>query len=230
MKDRWKFLGAFAVIGFLMKYVSEMVHEILGHGLFVVLFGGSIESISISVFWPYEFSQIAWSGNFQFWQLSIIQGAGVLIGIFVSLILTFFLLIKPDRKWYVSFPLFWLSFWTFLSSTGYLLIGSFGPFGDVQSLIASGILSRPSAFVIGSAIFLVLYFPISLVLRRILMKGKLVKSDLDIRIPMVTFWALVPVLTLIVLIKMDISIMYFPLSIAPLILVPLTLRIKEIYL
>jgi len=44
--------------GFVMKILSEVVHEVFGHGLFVLLFGGEITGLRISVLWPYELSRI----------------------------------------------------------------------------------------------------------------------------------------------------------------------------
>jgi hypothetical protein len=44
LQGRKTFLAVFVVVGFVMKMVAEFVHEICGHGLFVLLFGGNDKS------------------------------------------------------------------------------------------------------------------------------------------------------------------------------------------
>lgn len=39
MENRMKFLSLFLSVGFIMKILGEVIHEIIGHGLFVLLFG-----------------------------------------------------------------------------------------------------------------------------------------------------------------------------------------------
>jgi hypothetical protein len=67
MTSRGKFLAISLVIAFVTKVIGEIVHEVAGHGLFIVLFGGQITSIHISLLWPYELSYIGWSGSFMRW-------------------------------------------------------------------------------------------------------------------------------------------------------------------
>ncbi len=54
MKNRMKFLSIFLSIGFIMKILGEVIHEVMGHGLFILLFGGTITRVHISILWPYE--------------------------------------------------------------------------------------------------------------------------------------------------------------------------------
>jgi len=73
------FVLAFFIAGFLMKIVGEVVHELLGHGSFVLLFGGQVTDFYISLIWPYELSyvianipnashdQMAWVGEEVYW-------------------------------------------------------------------------------------------------------------------------------------------------------------------
>ncbi len=56
MNKRAKFLVPFLCFAFIMKGISEFVHEVMGHGFFVLLFGGQITSVHISLTWPYELS------------------------------------------------------------------------------------------------------------------------------------------------------------------------------
>ena len=49
-----------------MKVLGEVVHEVMGHGVFVLLFGGDIIRVHIAFLWPYEFSYISSNGSFWF--------------------------------------------------------------------------------------------------------------------------------------------------------------------
>jgi len=78
------------------KVVAEIVHEVFGHGLFVLLFGGEITEVHISPLWPYELSYIRWKGSFEPWQLPWLQGGGILICHVVTLFLQAVLLLRPS--------------------------------------------------------------------------------------------------------------------------------------
>ncbi|MFX1506991.1 MAG: hypothetical protein ACFFDC_12880 [Promethearchaeota archaeon] len=41
-----------------MRIFSEIIHEVLGHGLITALFGGSIEGVHISLIFPLDTSYI----------------------------------------------------------------------------------------------------------------------------------------------------------------------------
>ena len=53
MNNRVKFLSIFLSIGFIMKILGEVIHEVMGHGLFILLFGGTITRVHIALLWPY---------------------------------------------------------------------------------------------------------------------------------------------------------------------------------
>ena len=57
----FKFLTVFLSLGFITKILGEVVHEVMGHGLFVLAFGGRISSINISLLLPYELSHIGFA-------------------------------------------------------------------------------------------------------------------------------------------------------------------------
>ena len=130
-----KFFAEFLLMAFLMKIAGEFVHEVMGHGLFVLFFGGRITRVYLSILWPYELSYIGWSGSFESWQIIWIEGGGILICTMTSIILQALLLLgmAEHRRW--SIPLFWLAFWTFLNPTGYLILGGISSFGDIAALI-----------------------------------------------------------------------------------------------
>ena len=133
-----KFLVEFLLIAFIMKIAGEFVHEVLGHGLFVILFGGRIIQIYLSILWPYELSYIRWSGNFENWQIICIEGAGIILCTAFSIVLQTLLLLGISNKYrFLTFSIFWLAFWTFLNPAGYLILGGISPFGDVAALILS---------------------------------------------------------------------------------------------
>ena len=193
-----KFLMVFLPLGFITKILGEVVHEIMGHGLFVLAFGGRITSVSISLLWPYKLSHIGFappSGGFLPWQQALVDGGGILMCLIVSFILQAILLSSFSKRgnWVVSSALFWLAFWTFINPAGYLVVGGIKPFGDVASLISAGVMTQELAFILGLSIFLVNLFTLSTILRNVLRKAMVNK---EARWSIVLFWLIVPVLTL----------------------------------
>ena len=111
----FKFLMVFLPLGFVAKILGEVVHEVMGHGLFVVAFGGRITNINISLLWPYKLSGIGFShppGGFQPWQEILVDGGGIIICLAVSFIVQLILLLSFSKRgnWVVSSMLFWLAF------------------------------------------------------------------------------------------------------------------------
>ena len=150
----FKFLMAFLSLGFVAKILGEVVHEVMGHGLFVVAFGGRITNINISLLWPYKLSGIGFShppGGFQPWQEVLVDGGGIIICLVVSFIIQLILLLSFSKKgnWVVTSMLFWLAFWTFINPAGYLVVGGLEPFGDIANLITAGIMTQQLAFILG---------------------------------------------------------------------------------
>ncbi len=143
MENRAQFLSLFLFVGFIMKILGELIHEIMGHGLFVLLFGGTITKVNIALLWPYELSSIRFSppaNGFAPWQEAWIAGGGILICLIISYLLQLFLSSRKS-SWPISISLFWLAFWTFINPVGYLIMGGTKPFGDVADLINRGILT-----------------------------------------------------------------------------------------
>jgi energy-converting hydrogenase Eha subunit E len=194
----FKFLAVFLSLGFVTKILGEVVHEVMGHGLFGVAFGGRIASIKISLLWPYELSGIGFvapPNGFLPWQKVLVDGGGILVCLVVSFILQAILLSSFSKRgnWVVSSALFWLAFWTFINPAGYLVVGGIKPFGDVANLISAGVMTKELAFILGLLIFLVSLFTLSIILRNVLRKAG-VKEDA--RWSIVLFWLIVPLLTL----------------------------------
>jgi len=195
----FKFLMVFLSLGFVTKILGEVVHEVMGHGLFVLAFGGRITSIKISLLWPYELSGIGFAppaGGFLHWQRVLVDGGGILMCLIVSFVLQAILLSSVSKRahWVVSSALFWLAFWTFINPAGYLVVGGIKPFGDVANLISAGVMTKELAFILGLLIFLVSLFTLSIILRNVLRKAG-VKEDA--RWSIVLFWLIVPLLTLV---------------------------------
>jgi hypothetical protein len=193
----FKFLMAFLSLGFVAKILSEVVHEVMGHGLFAMAFGGRITNINISLLWPYKLSGIGFSpppGGFSPWQEVLVDGGGIIICLVVSFIIQLILLLSFSKRgnWLVSSMLFWLAFWTFINPAGYLVVGGMEPFGDIANLISAGVMTQQLAFILGLLLFLVNLFSLSIVLRNVLMKSG-VKEDA--RWSIVLFWFIVPLLT-----------------------------------
>jgi hypothetical protein len=193
----FKFLMIFLSLGFVTKILGELVHEVMGHGLFVLAFGGKITSIKISLLWPYKLSGIGFAtppDGFLPWQRALVDGGGILVCLIVSFVLQVILLRSLSKRanWVVSSTLFWLAFWTFINPAGYLVVGGIKPFGDVASLISEGVMTKQLAFILGLLIFLVSLFSLSIILRNVLRKAGV---NQDARWSIVLFWLIVPLLT-----------------------------------
>jgi len=194
----FKFLMVFLSLGFVTKILGEVVHEVMGHGLFALAFGGRIASIKISLLWPYELSGIGFvapPNGFLPWQKVLVDGGGILMCLIISFVLQAILLSSVSKRahWVVSSTLFWLAFWTFINPAGYLVVGGIKPFGDVANLISAGVMTKELAFILGLLIFLVSLFTLSLILRNVLRKAGV---NEDARWSIVLFWLIVPLLTL----------------------------------
>ena len=230
MNGRVKFLATFFFLAFVMKAIGEFVHEIMGHGFFVLLFGGKIVRVYISLLWPYELSYIGWNGNFESWQMPWIDGGGILICLIVSCVLQTLLLLGIVRDWRFSTPLFWLSFWTFLNPTGYLIMGGIKPFGDIAALIREGVLTQGTSVVIGLLIFLAAFFSLSKIFRDLLLSVSIIKGNRDLQISLSLFWLLIPLMTVMMLIGLRQPLFYLPVSFIPVILALITSSIPPISL
>ncbi len=206
----------FLVLGFLMKIAAEFIHEVLGHGVFVLFFGGEIAGLHISVLWPYEFSHIRWylPSVASSVQLALVYAGGILACLAVSFLIQAFQIVKRKVRWHFSLMLFWLAFWTFISSTGYLLIGGLAPFGDVHNLIALGALTRLSSFLIGFVVLILGFVALSLILRRTLAELYPFKMA---SLGVAAFWLIVPLLFIAMAARPEplLQTMYLPLAFLP---------------
>ena len=216
MLDKRVFLAAFIVLGFVMKIVAEFVHEVCGHGLFVLLFGGEITSVHISVLWPYELSSIKLPppNTFTSTQWAWIYGGGILACLCASFLTQVFLILKKKISWYFALTLFWLAFWTFISSTGYFIVGGLTPFGDIKELIGLGVLTRLPSLVMGLVIFVIGFVALSWILREILIEMfHPEKASLGV----ILFWLIIPVLGAVMLAspERNFQVAYLPLMFIP---------------
>lgn len=225
MNGRFKFLAAFLFLAFVMKAIGEFVHEIMGHGFFILLFGGKISRVHISLLWPYELSYIipgSPPGGFEAWQRPWIDGGGILVCLVVSCIVQALLLLGIVRDWRFSSPLLWLSFWTFLNPTGYLIMGGIRPFGDVAALIREGVLTQELSIVIGLMVFLAAFFSLSKILKDLLLNVGVIRNIKDLRTSLCLFWLLIPLTTAMALIGLRQALICLPLSFIPVILALIT--------
>jgi hypothetical protein len=219
MNRRVKFLAIFLSFAFMMKYVGEFVHEVLGHGFVVRLFGGQIIRVHISMLWPYELSRIDFSGHFSAGQLIWIQGVGILVCLTTSFLLQTLLLVRKVTDWRLRTPLFWLSFWTFLNPVGYLIIGGIHPFGDIRKLIEFGVLSQTMSIAVGLVLFLTAYFSLSTIFRDFIQNTGILTTVRQIRIALVLFWLIIPLVTVMAIVGLDFlssnALLFFILSFMP---------------
>lgn len=216
MQDSRAFLAVFVVAGFAMKIVAEFVHEICGHGSFVLLFGGTINSLYISIWWPYELSHIDWSlpSSIGSAQMAWIYAGGILACLCVAFLTQAFLIVKKKTPWYVALTLFWLAFWTLINSTGYLIIGGLTSFGDIEKLIALGVLTNLISLLIGLIIFAVGFIALSWILRKTLI---CVFTPRRASLGVSLFWLIIPALVLVMLANPErgLQVAYLPLAFIP---------------
>jgi hypothetical protein len=217
-QDKKEFFLTFLAAGFLMKIIAEIVHEIFGHGLFVLLFGGEIVNVYISFLWPYELSYINWylPNTVTHLQLAWIYAGGIVVCLFMSFLVQTFLLLKKKSDWHIALTLFWLAFWTLANSTGYLIIGGLTPFGDVYELIKLEVLTSTISLVTGLMAFIIGFIALSWILRKILRKKF---SPHMASLGVVLFWFIIPVLGIIMSIspERNLPIAYIPLMCFPIV-------------
>ena len=119
--------------------------------------------------------------------MSWIDGGGILVCLIVSCVLQIPLLLGIVRDWRFSSPLFWLSFWTFLNPTGYLIMGGIRPFGDVAALIGEGVLTQETSIAMGLIIFLAAFFSLSKIFRDMLLNVGIIRKIRDLQISLSLF-------------------------------------------
>jgi hypothetical protein len=198
-RSSYTFLLCCLFFAFVMKVVSEFVHEALGHGFFAMLFGGTIASLTISLLWPYRLSGIGIRGTFEAWQRPWIAGGGILVCLIVSCSIQA-LLSWRVKVWRLTVPLFWLAFWTFVNPAGYLIIGGIKPFGDVSQLIADGVLSQPVSVAIGVIVFALNFFSLSMIFMNIIQTTGFIKNKKTPHVFLGLLWLTIPFITLMAII------------------------------
>ncbi|UCH57155.1 MAG: hypothetical protein JSV18_07435 [Candidatus Bathyarchaeota archaeon] len=148
-----------------MKIAGEIIHE-AGHALFVTMFGGKILGINISFEWPFTLSHTAWDladpTNFQ---LAMIAIAGIIFDTITTIAGQSVLLRRKGMRPLMAISIFWLSFWSYLNSVVYLVVGAFQPFGDIQYLV--GVVNIPKLWigVLGFVLLAVYSYSLSIILR-----------------------------------------------------------------
>jgi hypothetical protein len=216
-------------MAFVTKIVGEFVHEVMGHGFFVLLFGGRIVGIHLSLLWPYELSYIRWSGNFMQWQQTWIAGGGITVCFIVSGLLQALLLFKIVKDWRLSSLLLWLAFWTFLNPSGYLIIGGVIPFGDVASLIEYRVLTQQSSLLIGLITFSASFLSLSKILIIQLTIKNIVKTIKELRLSLALFWATIPTFTAITCLGMELPMHYLKIfTILSLVTLPVAILVPNL--
>jgi len=219
LQDKKSFLAVFLILGFFMKIVAEIVHEVLGHGLFVLLFGGKITDLYISVLWPYDFSWIGWDlpEGIASAQMAWIYTGGILACLCASFLIQAFLLWKKKISWHFALAFFWLAFWTLVNSTGYLIIGGLTPIKDVDELIRLGVLTNFLSLAMGLIFFITGFITLSWILRRIFAN---VLSPKKASLGTNLFWLIIPLLVVIMLANPERNLQwaYLPLTFIPTVL------------
>ena len=161
------FLLTFLFLGFTMKIASEFIHE-MGHASFVLMFGGRVTGMSISVEWPFTLSHTRWElQNPSDIQIALVSVAGILFDVVTSLSGQAILRTRKKIRPFSAIALFWLSFWPYLSSVVYLVMGAFYPFGDVLDLIGAVSVSRFWIGAVGVVLLISNTYSLSMILKGI---------------------------------------------------------------
>jgi len=140
---------------YLFRVISEIFHEILGHGLITVLFGGKVNGVQISLISPLDTSYITLDqDNLTYEQQLIAVSGGMVVDLSISFLLQAILLLRRI-DWKFSIPMVWLAYWCHSNDTG-IIIGNAltGLEGDMTGLIEAGVISAPLALMVG----IILYF------------------------------------------------------------------------
>jgi len=211
------FIIFFVIVGLVMKMVSEVIHEVIGHGTFIAIFGGSIQDVYISILWPYELSYITplWPTTLTDSQLAFFYYGGIIFSLAVSFALQLLLFRKGGGNLWLQLSLFWLAFWCLLSATGYLVVGGLSPFGDMMWLISHRFINPIAAILVGTLVFLPCFFLLQPILRRNLAK---VFTETKARLAVSAFWLSVPIVaTLAILGRGTLpALVFLPISLIPL--------------
>jgi len=166
-KDYARFLLSFLFLGFLMKIVSEFIHE-MGHATFVLFLGGTVKGMSISVEWPFTTSYTMWElQDPSSLQIGLISIGGILFDVLTTISGQALLISWKKMNQFSAIALFWLSFWPYLSSVVYLVMGAFIPFGDILDLTKEIAVPRLWIGVVGFALLISNTYSLSMILREI---------------------------------------------------------------
>jgi len=210
------FFTLFLIAGFITKIVSEIIHEVFGHGILILLFGGEITSVHISLLWPYEISSINWilPSSVTATEKAWVYASGILVCLSISFLIQVFLFWKRKMRWHFAVMLFWLAFWTFANSTGYLLIGGLAPFGDVSDLIELGVFTSFLSRTVGFMSFCIGFVNLSWILRRIMTTVFALKNA---SLFTSLFWLVIPLLVMAMLVspERNLPTAYLPLTFLP---------------
>lgn len=162
-----RFTLFFVFIGFLMKIVTEVIHE-AGHISFVLLFGGRINAVDISFEWPFALSHTVWElSDPTNLQIALVAIAGILFDTITTVTGQLTLRKHRNLSMYAKISVFWISFWAYLSSVVYLVMGAFQPFGDISDLLRAVRVPRIWIGVLGFTMLFIFTYSLSVILRNI---------------------------------------------------------------
>ena len=150
-----------------MKVASEFIHE-MGHASFVLMFGGRVAGMSISVEWPFTLSHTRWElQNPSDIQIALVSVAGILFDLLTTLSGQVILRTRKKIRPFSAIALFWLSFWPYLSSVVYLVMGAVYPFGDILDLTRAASIPRFWIGAVGVVLLVSNTYSLSMILKGI---------------------------------------------------------------
>lgn len=183
------FLLLFVLLGPTTIWIGEVIHEVFGHCLFIFLLGGSVEELFISPLAPYVPSKLVWEATgLPLLRKALIASAGMMMSLLFSFVIQLFSL-RRKLSFEFQMLLFWLSFWTFINTVSYMIIGVVLPFGDIAVLMELGVVSNIHLGLVG----MILTFPglyllscrLTAILSEIFIPSKVISVSM-------MFWILLP--------------------------------------
>lgn len=180
---------AFILVSPATIWIAEFIHEVLGHCLTIYILGSRVKVLFISPLAPYIPSRLIW--EIEGAPLShnvIIASSGIVVSLIVFVIIQRYLSTRKTT-FLPKIILFWLSFWIFINTTSYLIMGLILPYGDIEVLMNLGVLDK-----LHLVLFLVLLIPpgLNLVTKRLGSILSLFFKPGQVDSAISTFWIILP--------------------------------------
>ena len=226
----WKRTLLTVLVAYFTRLISCGIHELLGHGLWALIFGAN--KISVHVSWL-GFGWCKWQGASSSYTAQVMIIAGGLLNTFIigAVLLAFLFLAPKKGGFYLRLPMFWLGFWAVITQAGYLFLGGLTSLGDPWELHQLTGVPLSLFVFLGFSLFLIAYFAVSVLF---LSEVTELFPEYSQRVLLFEFWLTIPIQTIFLMASPEhiISIgqftAFFSLSMVPsLLAIPLFSRIQS---